>query len=60
MESLTREEKEQRWQKMAVRMDKGAFLQKIVEPNERYVKLKEYQEEMRAFTDFLKARYFAS
>jgi hypothetical protein len=38
----------------------GAFLQKIVEPDERYVKLKEYQEEMRAFTAYLKARYFAS
>lgn len=36
----------------------GAFLQEIVEPDERYVKLKEYQEEMRAFTEFLKERYF--
>lgn len=27
--------------------------------DERYVKLKEYHEEMRAFTELLKARYFA-
>lgn len=37
----------------------GAFLQEIVEPDERYVKLKEYQKEMRAFTAFLKAHYFS-
>jgi metal-dependent amidase/aminoacylase/carboxypeptidase family protein len=36
----------------------GTFLQKVVEPPLRAVKLREYQEEMRTFTAFLKARYF--
>jgi hypothetical protein len=37
----------------------GTFLQKVVELPLREVKLREYQEEMRAFTAFLKACYFA-
>lgn len=37
----------------------GTFLQEVVEPPQREAKLREYQDEMRAFTAFLKERYFA-
>lgn len=36
----------------------GAFLQEIAEGEEKRIKLQEYQEEMRAFTEFLKRKYF--
>lgn len=38
----------------------GVFLQEIADVPQREAKLLEYQEEMRTFTAFLKAHYFAS
>jgi hypothetical protein len=37
----------------------GAALQDIAEPEEKRLKLLEYQEEMKAFTEFLKNKYFS-